>query len=262
MSEKYFPGFTFSLPRQEEILFIQSETKQSSFLTPHFVELIDFSKYDEENLEFDEVVESEVGWEFSSVISDFNSVLSFINTSSNYHLTMENKSAQLVRPEDMLPKTEKERSQIIQLYGTYILDGIAGSCHRNPDGSFDLKLGYAGLEETSTKEDVLEVLAHEFGHTLGERLPDAIFEELKAYAFSMFFMRHYLQVDGIFDLCTLSPEKTHDIARHYLDVLLTRNISEEAILAHLIDKSFGIYTPDTWSVLNSSSRNVLMSDEH
>lgn len=262
MSEKYFPGFTFSLPRQEEILFIPSETKQSSFLTPHSMVLIDFSKFDEENIEFDEVVESEVGWEFSSVISDFNLVLSSMSTSSNYHLTMENKSVQLVPPEDMLPKTERERSQLVQLYGTYILDGMAGSCRRNPDGSFDLKLGYAGLEEMSTKDDVLGVLAHEFGHTLGERLPDAIFEELKAYAFSIFFMRHYLQVDAIFDLSTLSPEKTHDIARHYLDVLLARNISEEAILAHLIDKDFGTHTPDTWSILNSTSRNVLISDEH
>ncbi len=166
---------------------------------------------------------------------------------SHPSLTMHGRTFSFVDREKLRPQTEEERQQIIDTYGEYAIDG-SGDCRQNPDGTYLMRIGYHGLEDSSSEGEVLEVMAHEYGHTLGGFLKSPVLEELKAYAFDNLFMRIYYDNDQY-----LQPQiytsTVHDDALLILGKFLNAGVSEELLIANLTQSPFGIYQPEVSSLM-------------
>jgi hypothetical protein len=194
-------------------------------------------------------IEPSLNWTFDQVLGDFYRVLGEMQSRLGVSLPTRNRHFMLIEPDELIPKDEAEKAKLVARYGSYILDGMAGDCDNSDGSNFLLRIGYKGREHRVTDQKVLDVVSHEYGHTLGEDLETADLEELKAYAFRSLFVRFYNGVDVFCDnIGFLSPEKTHDIALHKLEQLTMQGICEEEILAHLTGQPFGGFTPDSYLV--------------
>jgi hypothetical protein len=152
-----------------------------------------------------------------------------------------------VTREDMKPKTEAEKRALVAMYGEYMRDGGSGDCHRNPDNSFRFRIGYRGLERVHEGITVLKTVAHEYGHSLGIRIPDPIFEEMKASTFAQLFMTfaHPNLIDGGLAY-TMERLNVHQTAVYRMEQLVCQGITHEQILAQLIGQRFGYAQPDDY----------------
>ena len=192
-------------------------------------------------------IEPSLNWTFDKVLGDFYRVLGEMQSRLGVSLPTQNRHFMLVEPDELIPKDETERARLVTRYGPYILDEMAGDCDNSDGSNFLLRIGYKGREHKVTDHKILDVASHEYGHTLGEDLEVADLEELKAYAFRSLFVRFYNGADVFCDdIGYLSPEKTHDIARHKLEQLIMQGICEEEILAHLTGQPFAGFTPDSY----------------
>jgi len=201
------------------------------------------------------IIESPSGWDLEDVLVNYRTVLKSIETSLKITLPTDNRFILLVTPKELIPTNQEEKRKLVEKYGSHILDGIDGDCTRQGEG-FRIRLGYKGLEKSTPLNKVLEVLAHEYGHTLGERIDSPVWEELKAYAFQALFMRHYSNVryfiHGYFTH-EVSSEEVHEIAEAMWALLITRGIKEEEILSHLIGGSFGPFQPKDYLMRTEAS---------
>ena len=139
-------------------------------------------------------------------------------------------------------RTEKEKEYLRERYGEYIVDGTAGECVTNDDGTYTLRINEQLLEQDPSGDTALEVLAHEYGHTLGESLENAVDEELKAYAFANLFMKHYLDVD-YYSNFRFTTDTVHAESLYRLDLLTSHVGDPEILLAHLTGSRFGGHEP-------------------
>lgn len=237
MAERYFPGFAFkkSEPVKEAKIITIPYNGTANFSRPMEVIRLEDLFGDSESV----VDEPEPQlWTPSQLQKEFVAQLGKMDRQiRSPRLTMSRRTLTFVTPDEMIPKTDKEKQSLIQRYGNYVADGGIGDCMRNPDGTFTIRIGFAGQEDTVSKEDVLELMGHEYGHTLGEHLEDPIFEELKANAFANLFMRSYFNVSR-YRIYQIDVSTIHDTAQFWLEQLLDKGINEEAILAHLTGNRF------------------------
>lgn len=242
MSERYFAGLDFK----------EKEPSRSFEIITLPYELVDIpatsietSNLDKITLDLGElIIDDKIKiWTPDQIIEEFSRQLAVIEREVNRpRLTMRGITIKFVTPLEMKPQNARRKLWLVQNYGTYIADGGDGDCSRNNDGSFFLRIGVAGQEHTRSKDDVLELMAHEFGHTLGKVLKPVTFEELKAYAFANLFMRYYYNVHE-YRVYPMDVSNPHDTALYWLEQLLEQGISEEAILSHLIGKKFAMCSP-------------------
>lgn len=245
MGERYFPGFEFrEFERPKPITFElvpveRTEIPNTPIGTITLDELTDSAD--------DIIVEPEPQiWTPNELQREFATQLRQINRQIGYpRLTMSRRTMQFVTRDEMQPKTDEERQWLVQRYGDYITDGGAGDCTRNPDGSFTLRIGYAGQEDTASKDDVLSVMGHEYGHTFGNHIDDSVLEELKAYTFANLIMRHHYNVSK-YRVYQMDVSTVHDTALFWLGQLLDKGVSEEAILSHLTGRRFGNSSPNDY----------------
>lgn len=183
------------------------------------------------------------------VKADFERLLADISQSTGQPLTMEGRNMQFVTNDELYPKTDEEINSFRELYGESVIEGgSSGENARNPDGTFTIRIGYFGLEDFVDRDVAIELLAHEYGHTLGRQLDSIIDEELKAYTFEALARRlnKYKDWEGeVFsEIDSYSP--VHMEASSRLAYLTQRGVTEEAILAHLTGENFGTTTPDDY----------------
>lgn len=238
MAERYFAGFEFKKfePVKPFIITVPSERTETPSIPIRVVHVIDLVG----SLNGPTVEPEPDLWASNQLQREFVTQLDQIDRQIRYpRLTMHRRTMTFVTTDEMLPQTDEERQQLIQKYGgDYIADGGAGDCRRNPDGTFTMRIGFAGQEDTASKDEIFEVMGHEYGHTLGVTLEDPIFEELKAYTFANLLMKHYYDVDE-YCVTQMDVSTVHDTAQFWLEQLLEKGISEEAILAHLTGRKFG-----------------------
>lgn len=248
MAEKFFSGFTFQefKAREPEEITTVPYTGTVFPVSSESITLADFVS-DVGDLEELTIEETSAEWNPGQIRQEFLKVLRDLDAKLGYpRLTMRRRSVQFVTKDEIRPQTEEEKQQLIEKYGgDYILDGITGDCTRNTDGSFTLRVGFKGEEEAVHHDDVLQTVAHEYGHTVGERLEDATLEELKAYTFENLVMREFYKASQYYPY-VMDASTTHSIALFRLEQLLTRGIPEEAILAHVTGRRFGKCYPNDY----------------
>lgn len=240
MAERFFPGFKF---RRKPIDFIYFQPCKEK-LDLSSVGILNINSLIE-----DEVVEIELvegiptSWNPRDLLHEFSEQLEIIGKQIGYQLTLDGRNMCFVTPEEMRPQTEKERRRLLRRYGEYARDGGIADCNRKRNGTFSIRLGFLGKTDDKSKDDVLNTMAHEYGHTLGSRFISPIFEEVKAYTFAALFMKHYGVVE--IDL-SLEINNKHKTALFRLEQLVGRGICEEAVIAHLISAPFGQFQPDDY----------------
>lgn len=205
-----------------------------------------------------EVEEELQPWKVDQVMITFLTQLKELDGQIRYpRLTMRKKTIIFVNFDDIQAKTDEERYRLANVYGDYIVDNVAGNHIRNPDGSHTIRIGFAGQENIKSKNDVLAVMSHEFGHGVGRKLEDPILEELKAETFANLFMKKIHGVKELKNCFIGKASNVHETALTWLSDLLDNGFSEEDILAHLTGKRFGSSYPKNYiKFLNVISSNI------
>jgi hypothetical protein len=181
-------------------------------------------------------------WTTDGVMQSFARTLRTISKRTGEPLSMDGVEVHFVTPDDIRPKTDAEREYLRNKYGEYILDGVAGDCTTNEDGTFTIRLGVQGTSKT--KREVMELFAHEYGHTRGDHIDSAVYEELKAYTFANLFMKTYSRLD-FYSNFRFSADTVHEDALYRLEELMIY-MEPEVVFAHLIDRPFAGYNPSAY----------------
>lgn len=252
--EQFFPGVEFKLPsgqtnRDPEIVEVQDFMLKTGEMLVIEWPVVDLTKpRHEEEDELEEVIDGdEHGWKFDKVLREFSVITGLMEQELEISLPMNNRSVSFVERMKLIPEDPDDIMALVDKYGKYIIDGIAGDCTRFQDGSFAIRVGYKGQEDRIPKSEAMYVLAHEYGHSLGEHIEDPVFEEVKAYAFARLVMQYYFQSDYVgMESRTLQPDRVHDIAIHRIEQLNARRIGEAEIIAHLTARPFGRHQPSDY----------------
>ncbi len=178
-------------------------------------------------------------WTRDSILDDFSYKVREIRE-SGIRIPLDGRSVFLVRRETLLPDNEDERRKLVEKYGAGILGTLIGDNARIEDGRFISRIGFRDQEHVVLPSEVMRVIAHEHGHTIGEQLP-TVWEEMKAYAFEGFFMSRYL--GQVYKIDGSDAESMHEIARNRVSQLTQRGIDYLEILAHLAEYGFGDFGP-------------------
>ena len=250
--EIYFPEFKFTEPK-----YTIEETEEISFkLIPMQKGLIDIANFEVKTINLNDFNDPFPDFELEEatpalhvksleeILPDFEKTLHTIGQDLGYPLTLDGRELLLVSRDELKPKTDEKAQKLVDRYGEYMRNGGNGDCTLLENGSYRLRVSLIEDEETGNKPILLEVAAHEYGHTLGKFLESAIFEELKAYTFASLFQRFYegeTQYSEKMD--DLHPDQPHDVACHRLGELLRVGIPEGAILSHLVRKPLGRFKP-------------------
>lgn len=226
MIERYIPDINFGRPLGESIIL------------PSLEDLHCELKEKRENPVLNKFYEyAQTGWNFSYIIRDFRGILEYLGGLYDRQFSWYNMDFRLVDREILQPKTQEKETAVRQ-YGQGALEKeTMGDCERMGNRNL-LRIGFAGLENDSTSDEVLETSAHEYGHTLGLQIDQSVIEELKAYSFEALVMRihnketvHLIDSDHTGDV--------HDSAIEALSNLQARHVTEEEILWHLTGERFG-----------------------
>lgn len=182
-------------------------------------------------------------WTKDGIIDDFFDNLKQLRA-SGIRIPIYGRSVFLVRREALVPDSEGERRKLKDKYGDNILDSIIGDNSKIEEERFISRIGYRDQEHVALPSEVMQVIAHEHGHTIGDLLPP-VWEEMKAYAFEGFFMSSYLkkawEIDGT------DPKSLHEIARNRVAQLTQRGIAYLEILSHLAGYGFGEFDSRDYS---------------
>lgn len=189
-------------------------------------------------------------WEWNTLLDRYESICSRIGNDYG-DIYPDVYRHFLVKREDIIPDNNEKLQQIVHgVYNSQLeMESYSGRSFIRGDGTAVILIGYLGMEDKVKENVVMEVLAHETGHTLEGKLLDSVFEEeMKAHAFTQLFCRYLMNLDAVqVNEELLNPDYVlHDAAHLRISQLLKAGLNEEAILAHLTGKNFGPYTPDTW----------------
>lgn len=128
---------------------------------------------------------------------------------------------------------------------THKIFETSGLCVPTENNTYALLIGLAKQEKTTSLDEVLALMSHEYGHTLDRQKRNPMFEELKAYTFQNLFLRFLNNVDG-YDPDRPKVNSLHTKSKDYLAQLMAKGMTEEIILAHLLERNFGPATPSDY----------------
>ncbi len=170
-------------------------------------------------------------WDANGVMLFYQHMIDVMNESIDPSLVTAGRQVYFV-PATELPLIRAKRKRR--------RERAVGDSLRLEDGRFRIRVGYDDHDLNNIDnivDEILPILSHEHGHTLGEHIDDPIFEELKAFAFESLFMKEY----GIADYNVGSDFSVgrHRVAGAFLGQLLGKGIPEQAIIAHLTGEHFG-----------------------
>jgi hypothetical protein len=254
MQSNYFPGFNFTVP------FYKEEPGLEAFLVPVEVTPEEVAREGSLDLKVIEIcVDDDPGITGDprdidvridyDLVPEFRELLAKVSCATSHRFEMDRRELFLVSQKDLEPKTLEEENRLVDKYGEYMRKGGGGDCTRRSDGIFLLRVGMEP-DEISTRSAVIEIAAHEYGHTLGKGyLSIQVFEELKAYAFASLCERVDLETDNTSfadPRSDLHSDRVHDLAIHRLGELLRSGVPELAILSHLVGESVGGYNPKSY----------------
>ncbi len=215
--EFYFPDVTFKQPK--EIMPKTAIAASSEVLNPTMA----------------------IG-RYNQVFEIYRDTMEMIINATGADLTLEKRQISFVDIETL--KESAKQKKIDKKYGTYAVEGILGMTNRNIDGSFEILIGVSGDSNANDFENILLVIAHEYGHTIGPVIPDLILEELKAYAFQKLFAK-YLNPKNNTQLDDRFSDNIHNLAGSMFNQLEERGFRPEAIISTLTWLPFGAYRPDS-----------------
>lgn len=239
MESKYFREFKFTQPKYKVgrgyfVYNISERQVDIDLVQALKVELPPFPALPESNVV-----------SVDEILPDIKEIIHEINSDLGSSLTMKKRKLQLVDIKELKPKSPRQIKRLVERYGEYILNEMAGDCTLLKDGNYRLRVGIE--EGNSPKDIVLEIAAHEYGHTLGNFLESAVDEELKAYTFASLFESYYFGgADYEEERDDLRPGIVHDIALHKLGELLRAGVPEGAIISHLIGRRFGRFAQNDY----------------
>lgn len=247
LEQQYFSGFTFEEYKKPIFRWVECASQDSPQSEPVVESAITVDQPVWKVKKPEKIDVSAPKWNSKQVRQLFRRNLTKLGRAFDQPLPIENRRILFVTREDMSPETDTVKQSLVRRYGEYMVDGGAGDCQRNQDGSFELRIGFEGGERYYDKYSVLKTLAHEYGHTLGERISDPLFEEMKAYAFTELFMKCLRP--SVIDGGTVYTQKTlnlHQTAVYRMEQLIKRGISHQQILAHLTGENFGYTQSDDY----------------
>ncbi len=243
MKERYFEGVKFTAPRapRSPRTFSLFRKRGMDVINDSNDEVLNNNQTTDSQ---EEIVEGIRPWSRRNVIAEYRDTIGQISGLTGVELPLDDREIYFIPASKMIPKLPEDQLALVRKYGPYILNGIAGDLTRLPVG-FRIRLGF-GKDTTQVEhEDVMEILAHEYGHSLGEHIEETIFEEMKADAFAALFMKYYLDVDDYW-MEGEDPGKLHHLAKHRVGQLQAMGVSEEEMLAHLTGRPFGQFGPKDW----------------
>lgn len=209
-----------------------------------------------------EVEEKTQPWKVDQIMITFLMQLKELDSQIRYpRLTMNKKTISFVKHDDVQAKTDEGKGSLINTYGHYMINNVAGDHRISSNSMHIIRIGYSDQEDIESKDQVLNVMSHEFGHTVRQRLKDPILEELKAYAFASLFMKRMPTVElsnNYLDpyLFAKAPD-IHAVAKVWLSYLLENGFNEEDVLAHLTGRKFGNSYPKNYmKFLSIISSNI------
>lgn len=237
-TQTYFEGVEFSMPKP-----MRKPQIMGARQAPEADKVDDEPKYYPDLKEAREDI-----WSRRKVIAEYRDTIGYISGMVGVELPIDDRALFFVTRRSLVPRSKKDQEALVKRYGPFILDSIAGYTQRldedrNSRYGFAMRIGI--VREGATKTTALELIAHEYGHTIGEHIRETIYEEMKAFAFESLFMRVYRDVD-YYLMDGVDPESKHDVARHNIGLLQAKGIKEEEILAHLTGKPFGKFMPDDY----------------
>jgi len=183
----------------------------------------------------------EIG-QYAQAFEIYQATMDMVRSGTGAELPIENRHISFVDMNTL--KEAAKQKKLNESYGAYVLSGILGFTERNTDGSFNITIGVNSDGSANNFENTLLIAGHEYGHTIGPRLPDNVFEELKAYAFERLFAR-YLSPKNDYKLDDRYADNIHCLAGNMLNQLIERGFPPEAIISNLISQPFGAYKPDS-----------------
>lgn len=256
MQDRYFTSFRFDEPKPPfTIIPIERETKLPS--NPRVAVILDDlfeDKMGEVDLEI--VDEPPFVWNRRQVRKIFIEQLAEISQSiGEPGLTMVGRELRFATVNEMRPQTKKQKQQLLDFYGEYMKDGGVGDCNEHEDGTFTLRVAF-GRDLIRLTDNELSVAAHEYGHTLGGRfIEDLVFEEVKADAFEILFMKHFYNAKS-YDISIGDGSNVHEMAGFKLGQLVRAGVPEETVIAHLIERQFGRFHPEDY-IKYTPQRNLV-----
>lgn len=177
----------------------------------------------------------------TGAIQTLRSLLIKIEAEEGVELPIHDREIIFVSPDMLKPSNEKTRKMLIKKYGSNLSDGSGGQCAKKPNGGYLLS-----ISNDIWSYEYLEVIAHEYGHSLGDVfLSSPIAEEMKAYAFTSLVMQNYFEVDE-YHPEGFMPDQTHDIASDRVRQLIEKGVKPLAIISHLINHPFGSQQPSDY----------------
>lgn len=180
------------------------------------------------------------------LLEDFSGTLDTVSASTGARLTMEGIHIQLITRKQLV-KSLSQPSKLEEVHGDGVLENIDGNCTRNPDGKWLLNIVQNKTDHVVQVSQVKEILAHEYGHTLGNEFnANPMLEEIKAYAFQVLAISAAWRIPlASYSLSGTYANYTHDVARDRLMQLRDRGFPPEVIIATLTGKPFGNFRPDS-----------------
>ena len=252
MKTQYFPVFNFTKPVYQEdpgidafLIPINVTVQERDRERSLDIKVIEICANDDFGMQVS--VDPEVGLDYD-VNSDFSRLLAKVSKSAGHRFCMRKRKLVLVLQDHIKPQTLEEENRLVDQYGEYMRKGGGGDCTRRDDGTFLLRVALRN-GNVLNRASIIDTAAHEYGHTLGKKLTDQTFEELKAYAFASLCER----ADTGADNCTyedtqsnLHADRIHHLAIHCLGELLRAGVPEIAILSHLVGENIGDSNPNSY----------------
>ena len=172
--------------------------------------------------------------DWQRILNDFRNRVGVIQSDLKINLPMEKRWVQFVNMNDLKPKSFEEAEALKDANMDYLINSRIGDCLQNGGGTFRMRVACTRVD---SENEIHEIMSHEYGHTLDGFKQDHVVEEMKAYAFESLYTS-YIQDFEEEDEQIYNLKRVHDIAQHWIDLMLSRGFSEVDILSVLARKTF------------------------
>ena len=214
VESQYFPDVNF-----RELTEVLPERSRLERLIPGFLRR-------EPRVYYDEHVA------LDQLLDDFSETLGMVSASTGTRLTMDGVHVQLITRKQLINSLNNP-SKLEEVHGDGVLQMIDGNCTKNPDGTWLINIVQNRTDHVVQVSRSMEILAHEYGHTLGNEFnAHPMLEEVKAYAFQAMAMAANWKIpESYYKLSGTYVNYTHDVARYRLMKIRDRGFTTGIIIA-------------------------------